>query len=204
MPIAIPSVANLQDNGVPCLPIHRLTVEQYHRMIKSSVLTENDRVELLEGWIIDKMPHNPMHDGTITRVQRRLGRALRDDWIIRIQSAITTKDSEPEPDLVIVPGPEELYFTRHPGPQDIALLAEISDTTLEHDRWIKGRLFARARIRIYWIVNLIDRQIEVHTNPKTGRSPAFRHRRDYGIEESVPFVIEGRIVAHIPVRELMP
>jgi hypothetical protein len=185
-------------------PVYQFSVEQYHRMIETGVLTEDDSVELLEGWIVPKMPHNPRHDGTISRVDRRLRRVVSEDWVIRIQSAITTDESEPEPDIAVVEGPEEAYFDRHPGPQDIELLIEVSDTTLVEDQMFKGPLYARAQIRIYWIVNLIDRQVEVHTNPKAGKNPSYRRRRVYGVDDSVPLVLHGKIVCSIPVRELLP
>src|SRR5438309_2736413 len=98
----------------PLVPIYRLTVQQYHRMIEAGVLDEDDPVELLEGWMVAKMPRNPPHDGTITRMQKRLEPELGEDWLIRIQSAITTRDSEPEPDLAVVSSPLEKYFARHP------------------------------------------------------------------------------------------
>src|SRR5438552_2158980 len=82
--------------------LYRFTVKQYQRMIEIGILTEDDRVELLEGCIVDKMPHNPPHDGTINRINRRLIPILPDGWLLRVQSAITLARSEPEPDLVIV------------------------------------------------------------------------------------------------------
>jgi Uma2 family endonuclease len=189
---------------MPTMPVYRFTVEQYHRMIEREILTENDRVELLEGWITCKMPHNPPHDGTITRISRRLTRVLSDEWLIRVQCAITTRDSEPEPDLALVAGPEDIYFSRHPVPRDIVLLIEVADTTLEADRVEKGRLYARARIPVYWIVNLKERQIEVYTEPRGGKSPAYRQRKDYDREDSVPLPLSGHKMGEIPVRELLP
>jgi len=190
---------------VPTLPpVYRFSVEQYHKMLEAGVLTENDSVELLEGWVVSKMPHNPRHDGTVSRVDRRLRRDVSEDWVIRIQSAITTDESEPEPDIAVVEGPEETYFERHPSPQDIELLIEVADTSLAEDQMFKGPLYARAQIRVYWIVNLIDRQVEVHTNPKAGKNPGYRRRRVYGVDDSVPLVLAGKIVCSIPVRELLP
>lgn len=125
------------------LAFYQFTVRQYHRLIQSAVLTESDRVELLEGCLVRKMPHSPAHAGTITNIQLRLQPVLGTDWLIRIQSAITTRDSEPEPDLVVVPGPAAAYFSRHPGPQDIALVIEVADSSLQDDRTIKARLYAR-------------------------------------------------------------
>ena len=191
-----------QMKSVPTL--YRFSVAQYHRMIRAGILTEDDRVELLEGLIVDKMPHNPPHDGTLTRIQRRLARQLPENWLLRVQCAITLKTSEPEPDLAIVKGPEEVYFTRHPQPHDIALLIEVADTSLEGDRQDKGPTYARARIPVYWIVNLIGRQIEVYTEPKGGKAPAYRQRKDYAIEDSVPLLINGEGLGLIPVRELVP
>lgn len=187
----------------PQFPVYRFTVDQYHRMIQAGILTENDRVELLEGWIVPRMPHNPPHDGTVWLVQTVLLSRLPPDWILRVQSAITTRDSEPEPDVVIARGPGQRYLTLHPGPKDIAVVIEVTDTTLAEDR-TKGRLYARARIPVYWIVNLVDSIIEVYTDAKAGRSPAYRQRRDYKIPNSIPLVLEGKIHGVIPVRDLLP
>ena len=173
-------------------------------MIQAGILTENDPVELLEGWIVTKMPHNPPHDGSISLIHRRLMRLLSEEWLIRIQSSITTRDSEPEPDLALVRGPNEPYFSHHPRPQDIALLIEVANTTLRQDREEKGRLYARARIPVYWIVNLVDALIEVYTDPRAGRSPAYRQRQDYNKQDAIPLILEGTVLGTIPVRELLP
>jgi Uma2 family endonuclease len=184
--------------------LHRFSVAEYHRMIQMGILTENHRVELLEGVIVEKMPHNPPHDGTITRIQMRLARCLSQDWLIRVQCAVTTRESEPEPDLAIVKNLEDVYFTRHPGSRDIALLIEVADSTLEDDRHDKGQIYARSRISIYWIVNINDRLIEVYTEPKGGKEPGYRRRIDYGMDAKVPLVIEGEQVAQIAASDLLP
>jgi Uma2 family endonuclease len=184
--------------------MHSFTVAEYHQMIRYGILDEDDNVELLEGFVVKKMAHNPPHDAAVTRIQRRFGRVLSDDWIIRIQCAVTTKDSVPEPDVVVADGPEENYYTRHPGPPDIFLLVEVSDSSLEEDREVKGPLYARAKIPIYWIVNLQDRQIEVYTQPRGGKSPAYKQRQVYNIDATVPLVLGTQVIAHLPVRELIP
>jgi Uma2 family endonuclease len=185
-------------------PLHRFTVKQYQRMIETGVLTEDDRVELLEGWIVDKMLHNPPHDGTINRINRRLMRLLPDEWLLRVQSAITLARSEPEPDLAIVRGPEEIYFTRHPVPRDIALLIEVADATLLPDREYKGRIYAQGRIPEYWIVNLVESKMEIYTQPKAGKSPSYRRRQDHANKEAIVLILEGRPIAEIPVADLLP
>ncbi|MHB1423563.1 MAG: Uma2 family endonuclease [Gemmataceae bacterium] len=185
-------------------PLHRFSVAEYHRMIRTGILTEDHRVELLEGVIVDKMPHNPPHDGTITRIQRRLAQQISEDWLIRVRCAITLRDSEPEPDLALVKGPEEVYFARHPGPRDILLLIEVADTTLEGDRQVKGRMYARARIPVYWIINLNDRRVEVYTAPKGGKSPAYRRRIDYASDAKLSLAIEGEELGQVRVSDLLP
>jgi Uma2 family endonuclease len=188
----------------PPFPVYRFTVDQYHRMIKAGILTENDRVELLEGWIVPRMPHNPPHDGTIWAGQTVLLSRLPKEWILRVQSAITTQDSEPEPDLLIARGPGLRYFSAHPHPEDIGLVIEVADTTVSEDRIEKGRLYARAGIPIYWIVNLPEHQIEVYTEPKVGRSPRYCQRQDYQVPRSVPLVLAGAKIRQIAVRDLLP
>jgi Uma2 family endonuclease len=187
----------------PPFPVYRFTVEQYHRLIETGILTENDKVELLEGWIVPKMPHNPPHDGTVWLTQTALLPRLPAEWILRIQSAITTPDSEPEPDLVVARGPGLRYFTSHPQPKDIGLAIEVSDTTLHEDRDEKGRLYARARIPVYWIINLPEARVEVYTEPRAGKRPAYRQRKDYTVPQFLPLVLDGREVCRIDLRELL-
>src|SRR5258708_21562304 len=103
----------------PQNPLNQFSVDEYHQMIRTGILDETDRVELLEGYVVDKMPHNPPHDGTIQLVQERLASRIPAGWCIRIQSAVTLSDSEPEPDLVVVPGTSPNYLTRHAAPPDL-------------------------------------------------------------------------------------
>jgi hypothetical protein len=184
--------------------LYRFTVAQYHRMIEAGILNENDRVELLEGWVLQKMAHNPPHDATITRINRRLTRLLPETWLVRIQSAVTTSDSEPEPDLAVVRGPEEVYFRRHPAPADIALLVEVADTTLDTDRGEKRRLYARARVSVYWIVNIPEAQVEVYAQPRGGRSPAYRRQHTCRGSDTVALTLDGEEIAQIPAQDLLP
>jgi Uma2 family endonuclease len=173
-------------------------------MVETGVLSENDRVELLEGWVVAKMTHNPRHDAAVDLARSTIDPLLPPNWRVRVQSAITTRDSEPEPDIAVVSGTARRYVRHHPGPKDIGLLVEVADTSLAEDRTDKARLYARVRIPIYWIVNLLERQIEVYTQPRAGKLPAYAQRLDYGTEESVPLVIEGREIARIPVKDLLP
>jgi hypothetical protein len=173
-------------------------------MIRTGILTEEEPLELLEGWIAIKMARNPEHDLTLERVDAALRSRLPAGWRIRIQCAITTDDSEPEPDLAVVRGPIPAQAGTHPRPQNVGLLVEVADSSLDHDRTAKARTYARAAIPIYWIVNLPERQVEVYTDP-TGPDtwPVYRTRRDHAASDTVPFVLDGREIAHIPVSEML-
>ncbi len=189
---------------IPPSALYRFSVDQYRRMIDAGVFQNGDRCELLEGWVVRKMVHNPAHDGVVWLVQTLLLARLAPEWVVRVQSSIQTADSRPEPDVAVVRGPGIRYITAHPAPQDISLVVEVAEATLVQDRTAKQRIYARARIPCYWIVNLTDRQVEVYTNPRAGRSPAYRERRDLRHGDSVPLELPGRKPAKIPVRELLP
>jgi Uma2 family endonuclease len=173
-------------------------------MIDLGVLTSDDRVELIEGIVVQKMTQHPPHAVAIDYTLDALRPLLPEGWRLRQQKPIKLSDSEPEPDLVVVRGPLQRYERRHPGPRDIALLIEVADTTLEGDRQDKGRIYARARIAVYWIVNLSDRRVEVYTEPKGGKEPAYRQRNDYPLGASVPLPIDGNEVGKVSVDELLP
>ncbi|MEI7685131.1 MAG: Uma2 family endonuclease [Planctomycetota bacterium] len=183
--------------------LFRWTTKQYHRLIQSGVLTEDDPVELLEGFLVEKMPHNPPHDSTLSRLHRLLGESLPAAWILRNQSAVTLGNSEPEPDLTVAHGPDERYEVRHPGPKDITLIVEISDTTLSVDRERKGRIYARAGIPTYWIVNVAAGSVEVYTNPLGGRKPHYQSRADCGPGDHVTLTL-GDSIVRLAVKEIVP
>ncbi len=178
---------------------------QYHQMLAAGILKDGDPIELLEGWLVQQMTENPPHRLAVQLVRVQLERIVPDDWHVQSPHPITTSDSEPEPDASVVRGKMRDYKSRHPGPQDIGLMAEVADSSLELDRTTKQRIYARARIPVYWIVNLIDRQIEVFTDPTgPGRRPRYRQCQIFGQDDEVPVVLEGKEVGRIAVRELLP
>lgn len=204
MSLALRSLPNRQEKETSAPPLYRFTVEQYHRMIDAGVFAENGRAELLEGLVVAKMTRKPPHDVSVDLAQTEIGRVLPTGWRVRVQSAITLPDSEPEPDVAVVRGAARRYLQAHPRPGDIGMLAEVADATLLDDRARKKRIYAHARIAVYWIINLTNATIEVYTNPRAGRSPGYRQRQDYQPGDSVPLILDGRLVAHIPVNELLP
>jgi Uma2 family endonuclease len=132
----------------PRMPLRRLTVDEYHRLLAAHVLPDGERTELLEGWIVPHMTRNPAHDGTLDVTEEEIRLQLPPGWSRRVQLALTTADSEPEPDVAVVRGGRRDYMTRHPAPQDTGLVVEVSDSTLQDDRTLKARLYARSAIPV--------------------------------------------------------
>jgi hypothetical protein len=193
--------------GSSPLPMRRFTVAEYHRMIETGILTENDDVELLEGWVVAKMPRKPPHDAGVEVIRGVVGGRLPPGWSIRSQSAITTSDSEPEPGVAVVRGEPRAYRQRHPGPADIGTLIEVSDTTLnyDNDRVEKGRIYARAAIAEYWIFNLVDGWIEVYSDPSCEATvPAYLTRIDFVPFDQISLILDGHTVATFAVADLLP
>jgi Uma2 family endonuclease len=190
---------------VPTVPIWRLSVDQYHEMIRTGILTEDDPVELLEGWLVLKMSKNPPHSAATRLIRKTLERLIPARYYVDSQEPVTLGDSEPEPDVTVVRGDMDQYRDRHPGPTEVALLVEVSDATLERDRGFKKRLYAEASIAIYWIVNLTERQVEVYSDPSgPAEEPDYRKCDIYRETEEVPLVIDGREVGRIAVHDLLP
>ena len=191
--------------AVPPDVIWPLRVDQYHAMIHMGILTDDDPVELLEGWLVAKMPKNPLHRAVTRLIRQGLERLVPAEWYVDSQEPITTDDSEPEPDVVVVRGETRHYLDRHPGPNDVGLVIEVADTTLQRDRGFKKRLYARAGIPVYWIVNLSDNQCEVYTEPSGPEpQPDYRQRQDYGASDVIPVVLAGVEVGRMAVREFLP
>src|SRR5437763_15563615 len=115
-----PSVAHLPLSGLQA-GFRRFSVAEYHRLIQMGILTEDDNLELIEGYLVLKMARNPPHDAVLHRTAKQLMRWLPGAWDFRIQAALTLADSEPEPDLAIVRTSPDDYETHHPGPPDTGL-----------------------------------------------------------------------------------
>ncbi|MEP0865532.1 Uma2 family endonuclease [Funiculus sociatus GB2-A5] len=190
--------------AVPTEPVWRLSVEQYHQMIRLGILSDDDPVELLDGWLVYKMPKNPPHRATTKLTRNALEAVIPEGWYVDTQEPITLTDSEPEPDVVVVRGNTRDYLDRHPGAADIALIIEVADSTLERDRTSKQRLYARAGIPIYWIINLPEKQIEVYTEPVVAEESIYQRRQDYQLSDEVPVAIAGQIVSRLSVLDLLP
>ncbi|MEG4057755.1 MULTISPECIES: Uma2 family endonuclease [unclassified Microcoleus] len=191
--------------AIPNDLILRLSIEQYHAIIQAGILTDDDSVELLEGWLVFKKPKNPPHRVTTRLVRTALENIVPRGWYVDSQEPITLSNSEPEPDIVVVRGDTRQYLDRHPGAEDIALIIEVSDTTLQRDRTVKKRIYARAGIAIYWIVNLVEGLVEVYSQPLVEvEQPDYSQRLDFGRSAVIPIIIEGIEMGAIAVNSLLP
>jgi Uma2 family endonuclease len=185
--------------------MRRLTVPQYHKMLDAGIIMEGERVELLEGYLLEKPVRNPPHDGVVTRLTNRIPRRVPVGWVVRVQCAVTFAESEPEPDGAIVRGDDTTYDGRHPDRADFGIVIEVSDSSLDFDRREKGRIYAREGIPVYWIINVADRQVELYTDPQPGASPpAYATRTDYLPGQDVPVLLDGQATSSIPVADLLP
>ena len=145
------------------------TVDEYHQMAESGILTEDDRVELINGEIISMSPINSPHAGHVKRINALFTRLLGTQVIVSIQDPLAINDfSEPEPDVMLLKPQDSFYTDAHPQPSDVYLLVEVADSSIHIDREIKLPLYAQAQVTEVWIVNLTERQIEVYRSPSAG------------------------------------
>lgn len=185
--------------------IFKFSVTRYQRMIDLGIVTAEDQFELLENYVLLKIPHDPPHDGTLDVVSGTMGSVLPAGWFQREQKAVALSDSQPEPDDAIVRGNRRSYLARHPGPADIGLIIEVADSSLLRDQHDKTRIYARAGIVCYWIINLVDRRVEVYTQPSGPTAvPAYGSFQTYQPGDNVPLVLDGNTVANVAVNELLP
>jgi Uma2 family endonuclease len=146
------------------MTVKRWTREEYDRLIAAGILSPEERIELLDGELVRMWPQNPAHALAIRNVEEALRGIFRTGFDVRVQLPFIASDaSEPEPDVAVVRGHRRDYFATHPAAA--VLLVEVSDSTLDYDRRRKGLTYAQADVLDYWIVNLIDRLVEVYRDP---------------------------------------
>ncbi len=149
------------------LPLARITRERFHAMIATGLFAEDERLELIEGYLVQKMPIGSNHAGVVNALNRLLNRLLGDQAIVTVQNPITIHEfSEPEPDLVIAKFREDFYSKGHPEPKDVLLVIEVADTSLEYDLKAKVPLYASADIPVVWLVNLNVGTLTVFSEPE--------------------------------------
>jgi Uma2 family endonuclease len=169
--------------------LHRLDLQTYHEMIRQGLLKSSDRVVLLDGLMVKKMPKGPRHVAATMRINSHLDRSLPPGWHVRKEDPVSLPrgpegDSEPEPDVTVVRGTPADYEDRHPGPEDIVAIIEVADSSLLEDRRALRR-FAWAGIPTVWIVNLRSDNVEVYTTPRVDGNPPYSDSVIRGAGEEV-------------------
>jgi Uma2 family endonuclease len=194
-----PPLVSLPPSLGPWAP-RRFTVDEYERIIASGSLNEPKKVELIDGYMVTKMGKSAEHGFSVKEVQKALAQTLPPGWTWRQEQPVRIPAyDEPEPDIAIVRGSDADYRHRVPEPADVGLLVELSATSVYADR-IQGNVYGRSAIPVYWIVNLVDRQVEVYTDPgPTG----YASRSDFTSGQQVTVLIDGRQVGQIAVDDIL-
>ena len=177
----------------------RFTLAEYRRLTEIGILTEDDDIELLEGYLVQKMSRNPPHDDSISQTLETLMSLIPKSHRLRVQSAVALpNDSEPEPDFAIVT--RKAYGAAHPTPADIACVIEVSDTSLDMDRIDKARIYADAAIPVYLIVDLRGRGVELRELPSAS---GYARTTRFGENDTLLLPVAG-IAMSMLVRDLLP
>jgi Uma2 family endonuclease len=175
----------------PATPRRMLTVDEYHRMGEVGILTDDDRVELIEGELVATAPIGSEHIATTNALNRLLVLAVGDRGIVSVGNPVRlTRHSEPQPDFSILK-PRDDYRKTVPRPEDTMLAVEVANISLDYDRKVKLALYARSGIPEVWIVNLAAEEVEVYRSPVADSytSVARAGRSDSLTIEAIPDVV---------------
>ena len=186
------------------LTLRRWQRAEYERLVALGVF-QGEPLELIGGQLVVAEPQGAYHASTITRVDYALRAVLPPGWIVRLQAPVSLdEESEPEPDVAVVPGWPGDYRESHPT--QAALLVEVAESSLELDRVRKGSLYARAGVSDYWIVNLVEGVVEVYRDPAPDASAAFRYRYQSLVRLTPPATVSPLAFRdeRIAVADLLP
>jgi len=149
---------------------HRWTVDEYLKLVESGVFAEDDRIELIDGELIDMAPIGEQHAGQVNRLSNELAYRLYRRVVVATQNPIMLdQHSDPEPDICLLRWREDFYRGKRPGPADVLLVVEVADTTVGYDREVKVPLYGRFGIPEAWLVDLPGKRVEVYREPVEGR-----------------------------------
>lgn len=186
------------------LTLRRWRRAEYDRLVSLGVF-QGEPLELIGGQLVVAEPQGAYHASAITRADYALRAILPPGWIVRLQAPVSLdEESEPEPDVAVVPGWPGDYRDSHPT--HVALLVEVAESSLELDRGRKGSLYARAGVADYWIINLLDGIVEVYRGPAADASAAFRHAYRSVARLAPPAIVSPLAFAdeRIAVADLLP
>ena len=203
--VADPSSGFSQRAAFPPLPVCRFTVNQYEAMIRAGIITEDDPIELLDGWMVPQMTQHSPHILASELVERAISRVLPVGWCYHSQRPLRLAASMPEPNLMVIRGDLRSYGDRLARAEDVGA----SHRSIRHEPLLRsGRQEVHLRPSghpCYWLVNLIDGRIEEYTDPAaSGETSDYRQRRDYSIGGEIALSLDGRHIADVAVRDLLP
>ena len=154
-------------------PTQGLTVEEFCRLADEGAFGPNAQVELVDGEVFEMLPVGPFHSNATRRLANYFARLGGERWLVDMQNPVLLNNrSQPQPDFTLLRPLDVEYDTRHPGPRDIILLVEVSESSLRFDRGRKLVAYAKAGIKEYWIVNLLKRRVEIYREPSPDGSYA--------------------------------
>jgi Uma2 family endonuclease len=183
-------------------PLYRFTVSQFDRMVRDGTIGSQDRVELIDGLVVTRMSKKPPHILGGKLLFAALTGIVPTGWhVTKDDDVVVSEHDKPQPDLAVVRGSPRDYRDKYATPDRIALAVEISESTLTSDQSVKMPRYAAASIPVYWIVDLVHEQVEVHTDPSGGR---YAKRAVFTRGQEVPVVIDGALVSQITVSEILP
>lgn len=179
---------------------YRFSVRQYEQMIDAGILGPDDKIELLDGYLVLKMPTNPPHDGTSDLVEHTLRSYVPAGWLVRGQKTLKLPTSNPEPDAAVVRGGPRSYQSRHPEPADTALVIEVANTSLTRDLHDKALVYAEAGVPAYWVVDVVNRVVECFARPA---ATGYADRKSVRPPDTLTLTLDGTAVT-LPAAELLP
>ena len=187
--------------------LYRMSMEKYEAMVTSGVFTKRDRFQLVEGLLVEKMTEYPPHASVSVTTADAIRALLPQGWHVREEKPlrIPARASLPEPDIVVTRGKSQDYLKRHPEPVDVSLVIEVADSSLEEDRTLMARVYGGGGVARYWIVNLVDHQVEVYSLPSGTAEPlGYRHCEIFRSGQSIPVLIDETEVGRIAVADILP
>jgi len=180
--------------------LRRWSIDEFDTLFEMGFLSPTPKVELIDGFLIEKDPMNIPHRSSVVRITNRLPKFLPAGWWVMAQCPVVVDENKPLPDGAIVRGELNDFDHRDVAAADCGLIIEVADTSLRDDRRVKGTVYAKAGIPHYWIVNVAERRIETYSDPAES---TYRSRVDFIPGQLVPLVLDGVVVATVPVDELM-
>src|SRR5437588_4070736 len=163
------------------------SITEYKRMAETGILSEDDRVELIEGEVVEMSPIGSRHAACVRRLDALFNQGLGGAAQVSAQNPVLIDDySQPEPDVALLKPRDDYYSEEHPAARDVLLVVEVADTSVEYDRQVKAPLYARAGVGEMWLVNLQEDAVEVYTRPESG---TYRDRKQFTRGDSISLTV---------------